>query len=206
MMEQQEEALNRGELTRANIIEAAYTLFVQQGYHGTSMRQIAQDAGLALGSIYNHFDSKEAIFKAVIIAHHPFFTVVPKLEELQARTAEQLLREAARLFVREMERQRGLFNLIFIELIELDGRHMRELVDTVLPHILNFQQRVVDHSATFRARTPVAFFRSFIGTVTAYYVTNELLAGTAVLQMGPQSIDDMMDIYLHGLIIEDSPR
>ena len=203
-MEQQEEIPNRGELSRAAIIQAAYNLFVQQGYHGTSMRQIAQDTGLALGSIYNHFDSKEAVFKAVIIAHHPFVTVVPKLEALQARTAEQLLHEAARLFVSEMEQQRGLFNLIFIELIELDGRHMRELVDIVLPHILNFQQRVAGFPATFRARTPVAFFRSFIGTVTAHYVTNELLAGTAVMQISPQSIDEMMDIYLHGLIIEDS--
>ena len=195
---------NKGERTRGEIIEAAYALFVQQGYHGTSMRQIAQEADLALGGIYNHFDSKEAIFKAVIVAYHPFVTVVPKLETLDDSATEELLRKAARLFVHEMEQQNGLFNLMFIELIELDGRHMPEIVDAVLPYVLRFQQRVTGgREESLRAQTPVAFFRSFIGTVVAYYVMNELLAGTAVMQLDPLSIDDMMDTYLHGLILKN---
>ena len=51
---------SRGERTRAEIIQAAHDLFIQQGYHGTSMRQIAGQAGIALGGLYNHFESKEA--------------------------------------------------------------------------------------------------------------------------------------------------
>lgn len=201
----EQEAANKGERTREAIIEAAYALFVQQGYHGTSMRRIAQAADLALGGIYNHFDSKEALFKAVIIAHHPFVTVVPKLENLAERSTEELLRQAARLFVGEMERQSGVFNLMFIELIELDGRHMPELVGIVLPYVLSFQQRVAASDAgLIRAQTPALFFRSFIGTVVAYYVMKELLAGSAVMQLGASSIDDMMDIYLHGLLLEDN--
>jgi AcrR family transcriptional regulator len=199
------EYVNRGKQTRTAIIEAAYALFVRQGYHGTSMRQIAQKADLALGGIYNHFDSKEAIFKAVIIAYHPFMAVIPRLEDLEDDSTEGLLRSAARLFVSEMEKQSGLFNLMFIELIELDGRHMPELVSTILPYVLRFQQRVAaNQPGSLRAQTPVTFFRSFIGTVVAYYVMNELLAGTSAMQLGPLSIDDMMDIYLHGLILKDA--
>ncbi len=201
----EKESVNRGEQTRAAIIESAYVLFVRQGYHGTSMRQIAQKADLALGGIYNHFDSKEAIFKAVVIAYHPFMAVIPRLEDLEDDSTEGLLRSAARLFVGEMEKQSGLFNLMFIELIELDGRHMPELVNTILPYVLRFQQRVAEKQpGSLRAQTPVTFFRSFIGSVVAYYVMNELLAGTSAMQLGPLSIDDMMDIYLHGLILEDA--
>ncbi len=43
--------VSKGELTRASILEGAYQLFLQQGYHGTSMRQIAEEAGIALGGI-----------------------------------------------------------------------------------------------------------------------------------------------------------
>jgi hypothetical protein len=119
---------------------------------------VAQEADLALGGIYNHFDSKEAIFKAVIVTYHPFLTVVPKLEHLQDKSTTDLLYNAARLFVQEMEQQRGLFNLMFIELIELDGRHMPELVNAVLPSMLRFQQRVMaDHQESIRAQTPVTF-------------------------------------------------
>ena len=199
----EQESQNKGERTRTAVIEAAYALFVQQGYHGTSMRQIAQQAGLALGGIYNHFDSKEAVFKAVIVTYHPFVTVVPKLEQLENNSTELLLRKAARLFVFEMAQQSGLFNLMFIELIELNGRHMPELVDIVLPYVLRFQQRVAaSHQGSIRAQTPLAFFRSFVGTIVAYYVMNELLADTTVMQLDSLSIDDMMDIYLHGLILE----
>ena len=54
----------KGERTRAVLLDAAKRLFVSNGYHGTSMRQIADEAGLALGGIYNHFGNKEDIFVA----------------------------------------------------------------------------------------------------------------------------------------------
>ena len=63
-----EESLSRGEQTRNAILQAAHDLFVQQGYHGTSMRQIAKQAGLALGGLYNHFASKEDVFQAATIS------------------------------------------------------------------------------------------------------------------------------------------
>jgi AcrR family transcriptional regulator len=55
--------LSKGKNSRANILRAAHDLFLQQGYHGTSMRQIAEGAGTALGAIYNHFPGKETIFR-----------------------------------------------------------------------------------------------------------------------------------------------
>ena len=57
----------KGETTRLAIEDAAVELFMEHGYHATSMRQIAEHAGLALGGIYNHFASKEELFEATII-------------------------------------------------------------------------------------------------------------------------------------------
>ena len=54
-----EETQTKGETTRIAIEDAAVKLFMEHGYHATSMRQIAEHAGLALGGIYNHFSSKE---------------------------------------------------------------------------------------------------------------------------------------------------
>ena len=67
------EEITRGERTRCEILAAAYQLFSQKGYHGTSMREIARQSGLALGGIYNHFSSKEDIFIQVQLEHHPFY-------------------------------------------------------------------------------------------------------------------------------------
>ena len=51
---------------RARVLGAAAELFVAQGYAGTTLRQIAEAAGIKAGSVYHHFDSKEDLFAAVL--------------------------------------------------------------------------------------------------------------------------------------------
>ena len=51
---------------RRGVLDAAAELFVTHGYEGTTLRQIATAAGIKAGSIYHHFDSKEALFLAVL--------------------------------------------------------------------------------------------------------------------------------------------
>src|SRR5512145_2326965 len=87
--------LTKGERTRAVLLDAAKRLFVSKGYHGTSMREIADEAGLALGGIYNHFGNKEDIFVGVLMERHPFLVVLPALQGAQGGTVENLLRDAA---------------------------------------------------------------------------------------------------------------
>jgi AcrR family transcriptional regulator len=62
--------------TRQHVIEASRPLFIEQGYVATSMRQVADAAGVSLQTLYNAFDSKFGLFSAlmdVIVAgdHQP---------------------------------------------------------------------------------------------------------------------------------------
>ena len=45
------------------IASAAISLFLLDGYHNTSVREIAQKAGLSVGSVFNYFISKEQNLK-----------------------------------------------------------------------------------------------------------------------------------------------
>jgi len=49
----------RGETSRAVILHAALDLFQERGYEATTMRSIAERAGVSLGSSYHYFPSKE---------------------------------------------------------------------------------------------------------------------------------------------------
>ena len=51
----------KGELTRNTILESALQLFRDKGFEATTMRDIAAQAGVALGAAYYYFDSKDAI-------------------------------------------------------------------------------------------------------------------------------------------------
>lgn len=61
--EQQNEAL-RAE-SRAHILQHALRLFAEHGYEQTSVRMIAQSAGVAQGLLYNYFAGKEALLRAI---------------------------------------------------------------------------------------------------------------------------------------------
>lgn len=49
-----------------SILEAALDCFVEQGYHGTSIREIARRAGLSVPGLYHHFASKQALLVAIV--------------------------------------------------------------------------------------------------------------------------------------------
>ena len=53
----------------AAILEAAKRLFLEQGYEGVSMDQIAADAGVSKLTVYSHFGDKEALFGEAVKAY-----------------------------------------------------------------------------------------------------------------------------------------
>lgn len=50
-------------VTSDEILSAAKNLFQQKGYKSTSMAQIAEKAGISIGTLYAHFQSKEQLFQ-----------------------------------------------------------------------------------------------------------------------------------------------
>jgi len=58
--------VQRGQATRAHLIEVATGLFAQRGYDGTSIEAVLAESGASRGSLYHHFPGKEALFVAVL--------------------------------------------------------------------------------------------------------------------------------------------
>ena len=52
--------------TKEKILDAALTLFAQNGYEPTSMEQIASEVGIKAPSLYKHFKGKEDIFNTLL--------------------------------------------------------------------------------------------------------------------------------------------
>lgn len=102
--------------TRKALIDAAVTLFAEQGYEQTSMDQLARAAGVGKGTIYGYFKAKEEIFLAYCEAEIDFaFSALdrkldedaPLVDQLVAQTMGQITfitanREFGRIFAREM--------------------------------------------------------------------------------------------------------
>ncbi|HYI08499.1 MAG TPA: TetR/AcrR family transcriptional regulator [Thermoanaerobaculia bacterium] len=120
----------KSERSRRVVLDTALELFSHQGYRATTMRDIANHAGVSTGNVYHHFPDKEAIFRALIdeyleITETPRFpftrvlygtgTFPDNLEELGF---------AARDSIRQY---RGYLLLIYVDVIEFGGTHIQKL-------------------------------------------------------------------------------
>ena len=52
---------------RLDILNAAETLFFQQGFEHTSMDQVASLAGVSKRTVYNHFENKDVLFQVILV-------------------------------------------------------------------------------------------------------------------------------------------
>ena len=58
--------MKKGEKRKQELLEIAYRLFVEKGYENTSVDEIIDAAGIAKGTYYYYFESKEAMLEEVI--------------------------------------------------------------------------------------------------------------------------------------------
>ena len=195
-----ERTLSKGERTHQAVIEAAYDLFLEQGYAATSMRQIAERSGLALGGIYNHFAGKEAIFAELIIDRHPYQQILPVLLNTPAEDVESFVRNAAQTMVSELGKRPDFIKLMFIEIVEFNGRNMPNMLEHVLPRVLPLIEKFNKNKKVLRPMPPFVFFRAFLGLFFSYYMTELLLSNTPAALMQGNALDHFVEIFLHGVM------
>ncbi|MDE1173110.1 MAG: TetR/AcrR family transcriptional regulator [Parvibaculaceae bacterium] len=94
--------LGKREQTKVNnreaILSAARIVFAELGYGGTTVRDIIRGTGLASGTFYNYFKSKEEVFEALI--DYSAMRIRPRLkaERIRSRTFEDFIRNAYRTY------------------------------------------------------------------------------------------------------------
>lgn len=190
----------KGEESRDKILEAAFQLFIRNGYHGSSMRAIAKAAGLAPGSIYNHFEGKEDIFSQVLLRHHPIHYVLPILEKSEGADAEALIRNVTGEVYSIIRQRNELLHLLFIEIVEFEGRHFSQIFELGGAPVLAFITKLQTSKSQLR---PISTGNIFLGTVSL--VLSQWLLETGFLSNTPlpgteNHFETAVDIFLHGIL------
>jgi len=195
------EVPTKGETTRLAIEDAAVELFMKNGYHATSMRQIADQAQLALGGIYNHFSSKEELFEGIIVDKHPYKKILPLILEAQGDTAEDFLKNAMKIVITELNREPYYLKLMMIEFVEFDGGHGAAMLKEIAPQVLPVFEKVIKTRKSLRVTNPAVLMRSFFGMVISYFITEMVVANSVISNLLPKnSMEIYVDIFLHGII------
>jgi len=110
---------------RTAILDAAGEVFARFGFKKASIEDIARKAGVGKGSIYLHFESKEALFEAIVLRTHE-----QDLSELvnrvrQATTSEAQLRAYIRCKFEQQARKPGGYRIELSHLFDLGVQAMK---------------------------------------------------------------------------------
>jgi AcrR family transcriptional regulator len=111
------------EARRAQILDTALQVFSEKGYHGASVSDLVAAAGVARGTFYLYFDSKDAVFRELLddlLTHLRSNVVGIDVRAGAASLEEQLLSTVARI-LRTVESNRALTRIIFREAVALDA-------------------------------------------------------------------------------------
>jgi AcrR family transcriptional regulator len=138
----------RGRKTLRRLLEAAASEFGERGFHEAAITGITSRAGVALGTFYTYFDSKEALFRALVrdMSQTTRAHVAEAVRHAPDRlTAERLGLEAFIAFVR---RQPELYRIIE------EAQFIAE--DVYREHYLTFAEGYSRNLAAARARGEIA--------------------------------------------------
>ena len=102
----------RGRRTRRGLLDAAAAEFGEKGFHDSSVVSITARAGVALGSFYTWFESKDALFRAVVadMSERVRALVAPSLEGAPDTLAGELA--ALRAFLGYAREHKELYRII----------------------------------------------------------------------------------------------
>ena len=122
---------------RKRLVEdAALAQFKTRGFHGTGLRDIAKEAGVSLGNIYNYYPGKEALFDSLLARLQADFAGgdSPLAAYFATCTFPDDL-EALGHAIGGMVREHGDYlTLIYVDLAEFSGKHVR-------PYYASLQER-----------------------------------------------------------------
>ena len=109
------------------LLDAALRLFSRQGYRATTVRDIAEEAGVSTGNLYHHFPDKEAMFRTLLEEYREI-TMSSRFPIMRALTTgvfpENL--EDLGFATRESVKQfRSYMALHYVDVIEFEGTHIR---------------------------------------------------------------------------------
>ncbi len=202
------QTVSRGEQARAEILEAAKALFLANGYHGTSMRAIAEaSGGRAVAGLYNHFPTKEAIFRALIEERNPYGVLIETVGGAveSARTVPEFVDRVLRAVLDVMPQHYDFLQLAQIDIREFEGRNLQRVLEQIFPSLLVLIRRV--QALPGGRPVPAVAWARLLGSVAIGYILTEQLAPQSVSRVLSREewTDLFIDMVLHGLAQPDAP-
>ena len=195
------------EKKKNRIEEAARQLFISQGFHATSMRNIAARAGTSLGNVYNYYRTKEEILESIIGRYQ---TVIDsRLRAIFDEIEEPLDPDSLVRFGRQIKEMvnahHDFWLLMYIDVLEFENRHFRKMFEGL---VHNLRRRFSTQFAELKKQgrvhpdvDPAVGFTAVYMQFFNYFLVEKLFGGNRHFGLSDERvIKQLTDIYCRGLL------
>jgi AcrR family transcriptional regulator len=196
---------------RNQILDAAAQLFARKGYKGATIREIAREAGVAEGTIYNYFDSKhDLLISLPQRISWPMVSSFVRSARSQGPDAVaddeeqmvQLLQASMSSIQQHTDAVKVLLAYIPFMEEEIQSQFLEQttLFFTRIFDLEGFLQSRIE-AGTFRSLDTAIVARAFVGMVLIFVLSQEILPGRKVIPMSDEEIArEIVQLFLYGAV------
>jgi AcrR family transcriptional regulator len=192
------------ERNQEKIEAAALRLFIQRGFYGTSVRDIAQEAGVSLGNVYNYYRGKEQLFQSLVRRYEAKMAALMRAELAgvsgvidDAANLRKLAAGVRRIVYKEPD----YWRLMYMDITEFGNKHFAFVFRDLsrrLRRLLN-QPITCQNGTGKRVKPDVAFTAIYLQFFT-YFLVEKLFGGKNHLGVPErEAIEQLIEIFSHGV-------
>jgi AcrR family transcriptional regulator len=165
------------EVRRESAIDAAMSIYEEEGFHAITMEKIAERAELSRAALYLYFKNKEEILVSAIVAHSDYFAkVLQEVYDNRESTKDQLLEKLWECFQKFYEKDPATFTawqyLHQSDVIGDLSPELRDILHEAGGKVVALQHKIVEYGITqkifidcdYRAISEV-LWSSFLGII-----------------------------------------
>lgn len=157
--------------TKKTIFEAAIKVFSISGYNSATMDEVASVAGVAKGTLYYHFKSKEEIFKFII--SQGMNVIKDEINEATSKEEDSIekLKVLCKVQLSLIYRHKELFKVIMSQIWGQEDRQLelRAIIQDYMEDISKFFKEAIDKNV-IESGNPQLLAYAFFGTLTSVSV------------------------------------
>jgi AcrR family transcriptional regulator len=173
------------DVKKGRIEESAKQLFIKQGFHATSMRDIAGRTGTSLGNLYNYYRTKEEILESIIRRYQK--VIDERLRSMFDHIDEPFqpasLIQFGQLVKEMVNDHHDFWLLMYIDVLEFENLHFRKMFEG-LTH--NLRRRFGGYFAELKASgalydgiDPAVGFTAAYMQFFNYFLVEKLFGGNS---------------------------
>src|SRR5215207_4172012 len=201
------------EANKNRIESAAKELFIRQGFHATSMRDIAERAETSLGNLYNYYRTKEAILESIIGRYQKVIDARLRsiFDEVEEPFHPESLKQFGRMVKELVSAHSDFWLLMYIDVLEFENQHFRKMFEGLASNLRRrfapYFRQLKEEGALYEGVDPAVGFTAAYMQFFNYFLVEKLFGGKRHLGLSDDRVvEHLTEIFCRGVLRPEKLR